>query len=223
MIDETNITNIDETTNSQNQLTPQTGKKKYCEKCHKQYDASSHVCPFCGHKNKNTVLKVTAGVLIGGTILFGVVPDLNKDKDDSSSSSDRAIVTEAESHTKSNELTTETTKASAIITATEVQTTTKEQISIGKANALRAAENYLDIMPFSYTGIIKQLEYEKYSHEDAVYAADNCGADWKAEAVESAKNYLEILPYSRQELISQLKYEGYTNEEAEYAVQQVGY
>lgn len=78
-------------------------------------------------------------------------------------------------------------------------------------------------MPFSYNGIIKQLEYEKYSHEDAVYAADNCEADWKEQAVKSAKNYLEIMAFSKDGLIKQLEYEGYTHEEAVYGAEQNGY
>lgn len=42
-------------------------------------------------------------------------------------------------------------------------------------------------MPFSYTGLIEQLEYEQYSHDDAVYAADNCGADWNEQAAKKHK------------------------------------
>lgn len=45
--------------------------------------------------------------------------------------------------------------------------------TIGQRNALRSAKNYLSIMAFSYSGLIEQLEFEQYSHDDAVYAADN--------------------------------------------------
>ena len=64
---------------------------------------------------------------------------------------------------------------------------------------------------------------EKYPHEDAVYGADNCGADWCAEAAEAAKSYIDLMPMSRDELIEQLKFEGYTPEQAEYGAQSVGY
>ena len=77
-------------------------------------------------------------------------------------------------------------------------------------------------MPFSYTGLIKQLEYEKYSHEDAVYAADNCGADWNEQAAKAAKDYLDVMSFSRQGLIDQLEYEGYTHEQAVFGVNSVG-
>ncbi len=77
-------------------------------------------------------------------------------------------------------------------------------------------------MPFSYTGLIEQLEYEQYSHDDAVYAADNCGADWNEQAAKKAQSYLDIMEFSRQGLIDQLQFEGYTYEQAVYGVNQVG-
>jgi len=77
-------------------------------------------------------------------------------------------------------------------------------------------------MPFSYTGLIEQLEFEQYSHEDAVYAADNCGADWNEQAAKKAQDYLDIMAFSRQGLIDQLQFEGYTYEQAVYGVNQVG-
>lgn len=242
MIDETNITQVDETTNSQN-ISLNSGKKKYCEKCHKQYDAINKVCPYCGHKNKHTALKVTAGVLVGGTILFGAIPD--KDKTDNSSSSfTRAIVTEADTTQESNELTTkvsskeetteapkttesitttETPKTTELITTTEAPKTTEEQISLSKQNALLAAFNYLRYASFSYSSLVEQLEYEGYPHDDAVYAVDNCGADWNEQAALKAQSYLSYSPFSRQELIDQLIFEGFTTAQAEYGVSQVGY
>ena len=75
---------------------------------------------------------------------------------------------------------------------------------------------------FSYDGLVEQLEYEGFSHEDAVYAVDNCGADWKEQAVEMAESYLSISTFSRSELIRQLIYEGFTREQAEYGVEANG-
>ena len=77
-------------------------------------------------------------------------------------------------------------------------------------------------MPFSYTGLVEQLEFEQYSHDDAVYAADNCGADWNEQAAKKAQDYLDIMAFSRQGLIDQLQFEGYTYEQAVYGVNQVG-
>lgn len=102
-------------------------------------------------------------------------------------------------------------------------TPTPDNVTTGMKNALSSAKNYLSVMPFSYSGLIKQLEYEQYSHAEAVYAADNCGADWYKQAALSAANYLKLMSFSRQGLIDQLIYEGFTKEQAEYGVSQNGY
>ena len=78
-------------------------------------------------------------------------------------------------------------------------------------------------MPFSYSGLIKQLEFEGYSTEDATYAADNCDADWNEQAAKKAKQYLETMAFSRDGLIEQLEFEGYTAEQAAYGAEQNGY
>ncbi len=97
------------------------------------------------------------------------------------------------------------------------------ELTTGQANALKQAKSYLDFSAFSYSGLISQLEYEQYSHEDAVFAADNCGADWNEQAVEKAKSYLEFSSFSRDGLIEQLEYEGFTHEQAVYGAEANGY
>lgn len=94
--------------------------------------------------------------------------------------------------------------------------TTKETAS--QRNAVRTAKNYLYLMGFSRDGLIKQLEFEGYSKEDAAYAADQSGADWKEQAIKTAKNYLNMMAFSEQSLKEQLEFEGYTSEQAEYGV-----
>lgn len=91
----------------------------------------------------------------------------------------------------------------------------------GERNALEEAYNYLDIMAFSYSGLIEQLEYEGYSYGEAVYAADNCGADWYDQAAYKAADYLEIMSFSKSGLIEQLEYEGFTYDQASYGVNAV--
>ena len=78
-------------------------------------------------------------------------------------------------------------------------------------------------MGFSKSGLIKQLEFDGYSSEDATYAADNCNANWNEQAAKSAKNYLDTMPFSKSELIHQLEFDGYSKEEAEYGAQSAGY
>lgn len=94
--------------------------------------------------------------------------------------------------------------------------------STGETNALNSAKDYLSLMPFSYNGLVDQLEYEGYTHTEATYAADNCGADWYAQALEEAKDYLSLMSFSYSGLIEQLEYEGYTNAEATYAADNCG-
>lgn len=93
----------------------------------------------------------------------------------------------------------------------------------GERNALEKAQSYLATMPFSYSGLIEQLEYVGYSKSEAVYGADNCGANWNEQAAKKAKSYLETMPFSRSSLIEQLEYVGFTHEQAVYGVEQNGY
>ena len=94
--------------------------------------------------------------------------------------------------------------------------------TIGQENALQSAKSYLNVSAFSYQGLIDQLEYEKYSVEDATYEVDNCGADWNEQALKSAQNYLNISAFSYQGLYNQLVYEKYTSDQAVYAVDNCG-
>lgn len=96
-------------------------------------------------------------------------------------------------------------------------------VTLGEKNALSKALSYLKTMPFSYTGLIKQLNYEGFTDSEAIYAVDNCGTDWNLQADKMAKNYLDVMPFSRQELLNQLIYEGFTQEQAEHGVASVGY
>lgn len=97
------------------------------------------------------------------------------------------------------------------------------QATMGELNALKKAQSYLDFSAFSRSGLIEQLEFEQFSHDEAVYAVDHCGADWKEQAAKKAAAYLEFSSFSKQELIDQLKFEGFSSSEAEYGVSAVGY
>lgn len=111
--------------------------------------------------------------------------------------------------------------------STSVPTSTpqppKSTPTLGQQNALDTAHAYLDFMAFSHSRLIKQLEYEGYSAEEAKYAADNCGADWNEQAAKKAQDYLDLKSFSRSGLIKQLEYEGFTSAQAEYGAQAVGY
>ena len=93
----------------------------------------------------------------------------------------------------------------------------------GERNALGSAEAYFSFATFSYESLIEQLEVDGYTHEEAVYAADHCGADWNEQAAASAKVYLSIMPFSKEALIEQLEIEGFTHEQAVYGAEANGY
>lgn len=95
--------------------------------------------------------------------------------------------------------------------------------TMGQKNALKKAKSYLSFTSFSYTGLIKQLEFEQFTHEEAVFGADNCGADWNEQAVKKAQSYLSFTSFSKSGLINQLEFEGFSHEQAVYAAEQVGY
>ena len=119
----------------------------------------------------------------------------------------------------------ETTKAVATEAPEETATAEEEDLpdmTTGQKNALKAAKAYLAYSSFSHDGLVHQLEYEKYSNEDAVFAADNCGADWNEQALASAKNYLDYQSFSYTGLIKQLEYEKYTTEQATYGADNCG-
>jgi SOS response regulatory protein OraA/RecX len=91
-----------------------------------------------------------------------------------------------------------------------------------KRDALAQAQSYLRSSSFSYLELIDQLEYHGYSYEDAVYAVDNCGADWYDQALKMAKSYLKTSSFSYLGLIDQLEYSEFTYEQAKYGADNCG-
>lgn len=111
---------------------------------------------------------------------------------------------------------------SATVKVTVVSSTSGQKITTSQANAVKMAKNYLSVMPFSRDGLVKQLEYEKFSNADAKYGADHCGANWNTQAQKMAKSYLSAMPFSYDGLIDQLEFEGFTNAQAKYGVNNCG-
>ena len=59
--------------------------------------------------------------------------------------------------------------------------------------------------------------------EDAIYGAENCGADWNQQAVNKAQDYLETLPFSRDGLVRQMEdFDHFPSEQAEYGADNSG-
>ena len=99
---------------------------------------------------------------------------------------------------------------------------TEPKISMGKRNALSRASYYLNITSFSRDGLIKQLEYEGFTTEDATYAVNNCGADWYEQAAKRATEYIDGSSFSYIGLVNELKHDGFTVEQAEHGAASVG-
>lgn len=95
-------------------------------------------------------------------------------------------------------------------------------LTIGQSSAMESAKIYLGWQPFSYSGLINQLELEGFSNEDAIYAADNCGADWKENAAEKTKSYMQY-SYTKDEMVERLEKDGFTHEQAVYGAEKNGY
>lgn len=97
------------------------------------------------------------------------------------------------------------------------------ELTSSQKNALRSAEQYVELAGISKKGLIQQLSSsagEDYSKADAKFAANNVDVDYKAEAVEAAKAYLEQSPMSKSALIQQLSSsagENFTDAQARYA------
>lgn len=175
-----------------------------CKSCGNEIASNAKTCPNCGAKNSKPIFKKWWFWLIIVLILIIAVSSGGDDTSSDNDSGNQVVDSFEKGDSDNNEK-------------------DNNSLTIGQKNALRSAKNYLKTMAFSYEGLIEQLEYEQYSHEDAVYAADNCGANWKEQAAKCAKNYLNTMPFSRQDLIEQLEYEGFSYEEAVYGVEANGY
>jgi hypothetical protein len=103
------------------------------------------------------------------------------------------------------------------------QETSPREASLGELNALEKAKSYLNYSAFSKTGRQKQLEFEGFSSDEAMFATDRVGANWNEQAAQKAADYLNYSSFSREGLIGQLLFEGFTPAQAEYGVNAVGY
>ena len=189
---------------------------KYCNKCHKPVTNSARFCPYCGGK---LVLSTSSIVLIVILSVFGlgfvsiVFPGFTNNLERVST----ALSTAGDALSGKSTSTTRSESSTSKPTTTSAPTG-----SVSQQNAVKRAKSYLNYTSFSRDGLIKQLEYEGFSNEDAAYGADNCGADWMRQAELKARRYNESMSFSRSRLIQQLEYEGFTTEEAEHGADSVG-
>ncbi len=198
---------------------------KKCSFCKSEIDDKATVCPYCRKNQPNAVAVIIVIVVL--IFVFKGIFTKNNDIKKSSEQSKQESIQQTPKISPSIEPSTtvaptKTTKNDTIKVSPTVVTESKSGDTLAQKNAVRKAKSYLDYSGFSRSGLIKQLEYEKFSHEDAVYGADNIGADWNKQAERKAKSYMDYSAFSRGSLISQLEYEGFTNEQAVYGVNAIG-
>lgn len=121
----------------------------------------------------------------------------------------------------------ETMEEVVATSASKVQKTTATpvaptKVTVSQSNALKKAQAYLSYSAFSHDGLVAQLEYEQFSHIDALYGANNVAVDWNEQAAKKAKQYIDYSAFSRGSLIQQLKFEKFTQSQAEYGANSVG-
>lgn len=88
------------------------------------------------------------------------------------------------------------TTAQVKVGQTEAEPLPVSTETAAQKNAVSKAKSYLNYSAFSREGLIEQLEYEQFSHVDAVYAVDNSGANWNEQAVKKGKSYLDNSAFS---------------------------
>ncbi|PKM72822.1 MAG: hypothetical protein CVU91_07285 [Firmicutes bacterium HGW-Firmicutes-16] len=207
----------------------------FCQNCGKQIPEGSTFCTECGASLVATVQpmqfstppiaakpkkKKTALWIILGIVALIIIIAIATGGDDKGNTKDEAtpVVTE----TADVKETDNNTVAPQQTSGADANNNTVD-LTMGQKNALQKAKDYLSMTAFSHDGLVSQLEYEGYSHDEAVYGADNCGADWSEQAAAKATSYLDMTAFSRDGLIEQLEYEGFTHEQAVYGAEANGY
>lgn len=187
-------------------------KMTVCETCGGEIAASAKTCPHCGakHKVKKPVYKRPwFWILIVGFVIL-MLPDTST-KTQEPEKPAQSVAEQTQAPVQSAESSEPGKEESALPAWTTAQ-----------KNVMAKAKAYLGYTAFSYSGLIEQLEYEKFTHEEAVWAADNCNADWNEQAVFMAKAYLDYTSFSYSGLIEQLEYAGFTAEQATHGADSCG-
>lgn len=189
---------------------------------------------FARHKVLSVVLGITLLVVV---ICCGAgLATMAGGDSTTGTSSETSQATEGPEETTPEDATVETTATEETEPAPAEEATEDEadepaeEMTTEQENAIRAAENYLELMPFSKQGLIEQLSSpagDDYPEDVARFAVEHIESDvdWNEQAVKAAESYLDLMSFSRSGLIEQLTSDagdGYTREQAEYAADQVG-
>jgi type IV secretory pathway VirB10-like protein len=183
-----------------------------------------------GEITRKKIATIFGIATVASFVLFGITTDTSKNNQPTQqpATENTEITTENENPAPVVEKT-ETTPAPAKIetktipapTPTPTPAPTSNE-TVSQKNAVAKAKSYLNYAAFSHDGLVDQLEYDQFSYADAVYGADNSGANWDEQAAKKAKSYMEYSAFSRGSLIDQLKYDKFTQVQAEHGADSVG-
>ena len=158
--------------------------------------------------------KIGVSILVGIFVIAALANPSSPQTNNTVSSNDtRQEATKVESKPESEQKPAEEPKP---------QEPAKPTVTTSQKNAVNKAKSYLDFAGFSRDGLVAQLEFDKFSNADAIYGADNAGADWNVEAEQKAKSYMEFSSFSRQGLIDQLEFDKFTTAQATHGADSVG-
>jgi len=183
-----------------------------------------------GEITRKKIATIFGIATVASFVLFGITTDSSKNNNEASTQpvvENTQAVTENKNDNPApvvEKTTPAPTPAKTETKTTPAPTPTPTPVSsetTSQKNAVRKAKSYLGYSAFSHDGLVAQLEYEQFSHADAVYGADNSGANWNEQAAKKAKSYMDMSAYSRGSLIEQLKYEKFTQAQAEYGANAV--
>lgn len=151
-----------------------------CKTCGKEIASTAKACPHCGARCKKPFFKKWWFWLIVVLLLLFIGAS-GGSEDTLATDSPAAVANEL----PAAENTANEPKAgeSTVTDETEITPVPNEEPSedeksnwtLGQVNALASAESYLSFMPFSYEGLIDQLEYEGFTHDQAVYGVEQNG------------------------------------------------
>jgi hypothetical protein len=176
---------------------------------------------------KHKIISVLVALFVVGVIAGPTEPATNAQNPATSATTAQEAPTTATEPSTPDTAPTVAPKATQSMTiapapAPKAISTTNNETTISRKNAIKKAVAYLSYSGFSRDGLVAQLEYEQFSHADAVYGADNSGANWNEQAAKKAKSYMEYSAFSRGSLIEQLMHEKFTRAQAEYGANAVG-
>lgn len=150
-------------------------------------------------------------------IIIGATGSGDQTKKTETSNNTASQTTTTPEATEQKESTTEPANTEPVVTEPDEPT-----VTVSQSNAVDKAKSYLDFAGFSRDGLVAQLEFDKFSNADAIYGADNAGADWNEQAAKKAKSYMDFSSFSRQGLIDQLEFDKFTTAQATYGADSVG-